>query len=376
MAKLWLTVKSMILSSSKSDMGELHAFLGKLGLLSIDGFEFRKSLGGRSALSSLYCRGDEKIVFKFLISPRNDVELERFKQEYSVLCMNSANSTRNESGFIAFDYKFIGPPTSYPLPVIRYPLTQRLSGIISFFGYAYEDGVLLSELDTSSYTHEEKILLLYRISSGLSYFNQTGYSHRDMHPDNILLLNDYRMARYHWEDNDPRVKFLDMGSCQRANIEYDWMYRIERNLDEDLVFTENNKRIVSSFMSMPPDFLSQGEKTENYDTWAFGIYAYKLFFGEYPFVANSINDLTLLRENREFGTRYKDNLNSLSVGEKLILNHILSPNGKERPSISTIVRLFSWLVQRGDEFQNPEFINRVIHNEGFDPNHDPVDNLY
>ncbi|WP_429183311.1 hypothetical protein [Aeromonas rivipollensis] len=137
------------------------------------------------------------------------------------------------------------------------------------------------------------------------------------------------------------------------------------------MFTENNKRIVSSFMSMPPDFLSQGEKTENYDTWAFGIYAYKLFFGEYPFVENSINDLTLLRENREFGTRYKDNLNSLSVGEKLILNHILSPNGKERPSISTIVRLFSWLVQRGDEFQNPEFINRVIHNEGFDPNHDP-----
>lgn len=365
-----------MLSSSNDNMEELHVFLDKLDLLNIDGFEFRKSLGGRSALSSLYFRGDEKVVFKFLISPRNEVELERFKLEYSVLSVNSANSIRHEDRVSLFEQKFTGPQTSYPLPVIRYPLTQRFSGIVSFFGYAYEDGVLLSELDTSSYTHEEKILLLYRISSGLSYFNQIGYSHRDMHPDNILLLNDYSMARFHWEDNDPRVKFLDMGSCQRDKVEYDWMYRIERDVNEDLVFMENNKRVVSSFMSMPPDFLTLGEKTENYDTWAFGIYAYNIFFGEYPFVANNINDVTLLREHRVFSTRYERNMSTLSVGEKLILNHILSPNGKERPPISTIVRLFSWLVQRGDEFQNPEFINRVIHNDGFDPNHDPVDDLY
>jgi serine/threonine protein kinase len=361
-------------------MENLRAFLGKLDLLEIDGFEYENELGGGSALSSLYSRHGEKVVFKFLISPRNPIELERFKLEFSVLEKNRANTIRTKEGFVPDPDKrhFIGPKSSYPLPNIAVPLQSRLSNQINFFAYSYEEGQLLSSVDTAHFSTDEKIFLLYRIASGLSYFNQTGYSHRDLHPENIILLDDYDMpnSNRYMALNDPRVKFLDMGNCQRTNLEDDWLYRIERNLDEDAVFQDNNKRLLASFASMPPDFLEKGEGTINYDSWSFGVLAYKILFNELPFSPQQIGDVTLLRNERKFSENYQSNLKSVTLGMQLVLNHLLSPRGEERPSIHTIVRLFSWLVDRKEDFQERNFICQVIHNNGFDPNHDPIDDIY
>lgn len=358
-------------------MKSIKFFLENLGLLKIEGFQFVKVLGGGSALSSLYIRGSEKVVFKFLISPRNKIELDRFKLEFSVLEKNRANSCHRKGGFEPDKNAFIGPETSYPLPIIKFPLTSKFSNLVNYFAYSYEDGQLLSQFDTSGYGVAEKTFLLYRLASGLSYFNQTGYSHRDLHPENILLLDGYDMplSDFYQAINDPRIKFLDMGNCQRTNLEADWLYRIDRNVNEDAVFQDNNKRILASFTSMPPDFLEKGEETKHYDTWSFGVYAYKLFFGEMPFNTKQIGDLTALRNERAFSDNYQTNLESVSLGLKLVLSHLLSPNGDERPSIDTIVRLFSWLVHRSEEFQDRRFICRVIHEGGFDPNHDPRDDF-
>ena len=74
--------------------------LERLGLLEIDGYRFKSSLGGGSALSSIYEKADEKVVFKFLIAPRNEIELERVKLEYSVLKTNIANKHRTDTGYL------------------------------------------------------------------------------------------------------------------------------------------------------------------------------------------------------------------------------------------------------------------------------------
>lgn len=359
-------------------MTEVKEFLESLGLLEINGFRFEKKLGGGSALSSLYTKGREKAVFKFLISPRNPIELERFKLEYSVLHKNKANSYRIDNVFKPDDRMFIGPESSYPLPTIKFPLASKHGSLVNYFAYAYEEGELLSDIDTSKYSIEDKIFLLYRLASGLNYFNQTGYSHRDLHPENILLIEGYTMpcsSRF-GAINDPRVKFLDMGNCQRNYTDSDWLYRVDRDLDEDAVFQDNNRRILASFVSMPPDFLEKGEDTKNYDTWSFGVYAYKLLFKEIPFNVSQIGDLTSLREDRLLADNYRTNVNSLPIGLRCILNHLLSPDGSNRPSIDAIVRLFSWLVDRNQEFQDPSFINEVIHADGFDPNYNPRDDYY
>ncbi|NNG41888.1 protein kinase [Pseudoalteromonas sp. NEC-BIFX-2020_002] len=354
-----------------------YELLSSLGLLKIDGYEFLESLGGGSALSSVYVKGNNKIVVKFLISPRNKIELERFKLEYSVLKDNKLNMDFGDNPLRDPKY-FIGPVSSYPLPKIALNLKEYHSGMVLCFGYKYEEGSLLSHISTKDYSIEEKYEFLHRIASGLSYFSQTGYVHRDLHPSNILLLDDFEMPKYDRDrtENDPRVKFLDLGNCQSEDLEMAYIYGIERAADEQLVFQDNNKRLLTSFLSMPPDFLEHGSATKNYDTWAFGIFAYNVFFGEMPFELNDIKDVTELRQQQGLPANVKSRLNELDDGPRLIMQHLLSWRGEDRPEIHSIVRLFSWLVYRSEEFTDISFIKRVIHEHGYDPNHDPLDDIY
>jgi len=359
-------------------MDDVEGVLQKLGLQEIEGYTFQEAMGGGSALTSLYKKNDELIVFKFLICPRNPIELERFKLEYSVLDKNRLNFCNCRGRVPLSESNFLGPEESYPLPKVKYPLTHAFDTLVSYFGYEFESGVLLSKLETSQYNINQKTDLLFRLASALNYFNRTGYSHRDLHPDNILLLDGHLMVNVDraGKENNPKIKFLDMGNCQRTQLESDWMYRIERDLDEDAVFEDNNRRLLSSFISMPPDFLDKGENIRNYDTWAFGIYAYQLFFNCLPSGVNDLGDVARLRDTREFSQEYKGNLSKLPIGLRLILNHLLSPKGEMRPSSDAVVRLFSWPVQRSEEFIDENFIKRVIHNDGFDPDYDPHEDYY
>lgn len=100
-----------------------YELLSSLGLLKIEGYEFLESLGGGSALSSVYVKGSNKIVVKFLISPRNKVELERFKLEYSVLKDNKLNMDFGDNPSRAPKY-FVGPESSYPLPKIALDINE------------------------------------------------------------------------------------------------------------------------------------------------------------------------------------------------------------------------------------------------------------
>ncbi|TKF41411.1 protein kinase domain-containing protein [Vibrio lentus] len=349
-----------------------HKLLEELGLLAIDQFKYEKDLGGGSATSCIYSNEQDKIVFKFLIAPRNAIEIERFKLEYSVLDKNFANwnedcSKEIRNGLIKRTSFFAGPKESYPLPEIRYPLTSFLNGSVYYFGYKYEDGTLLSKLDTTNFSYRDKVRLLHRLASALSYFNHTGYSHRDLHPDNIILLPNPIIPS--WGMNNPKVKILDMGNCQKIEEHFRVMSspKIVRNLNETLVLEDNNKRLLSSFTSMPPDFLSEGGSTHNYDSWAFGVYAYTLLCGGLPFKLTSIQDVITLSHSRQFDEQFVPEFQSLPLGLQLILKHLLSPVGKERPTIDAIVRLFLWLVEEDYRFNDEKFIKAVIHKGGDDP---------
>lgn len=288
--------------SKLDDKFSTKKFLKSLSLYRIDGYRFHKKLGGGSSLNCLYMEGERKVVIKFLIAPRNNIELERFKQEASVLEYNHINATPDFDNYYIKTSRILIPKNSYPLPVLVHKYTNMCDGLINFFSYEYQEGVLLSNLKTNSYTLEQKITLLHRIASGLNYFNRLGYEHRDIHPGNILIKDNYSMPNLdldYQKQNEPGVVFLDMGSCQKNNFYQHEAFRFERDVDEDLVFSDNNRRLLSSFVTMAPDFLQEGEKTKNYDSWSFGVYAYKLIFNEYPFDAKQIGDVNLLVNSRK-----------------------------------------------------------------------------
>lgn len=331
-------------------------FLKAFKLLNIDGYEFIRTMDGGSAQSCIYQKGTEKIVVKFLIAPRNDVELERFKLEAGVLKLNRLH-----------DLCFI-PSTSYPLPRLKIELSNK--GLVYFFAYEYCDGTLLSDLDTSKYTVDDRLKLLHRISSALNYLNLTGYSHRDLHPQNIILKENPRLMDVSSAEppdclNDPRVVFLDWGTCVKSNSIEHLHLTFNRSIDESLVTQENNKRLISSFNSMPPDFLIHGEDTINYDSYSFGIFAYSIFFNKLPYNITSIKDVSKLRKrDARLLEDMNRNLAILPEYLQLILRRLLAPNGRERVEPSAIVRIFEYTVYRKDDLLDRLHLEQLLNNGG------------
>ncbi|MEZ8276336.1 protein kinase [Vibrio cyclitrophicus] len=347
---------------------ELRNFLGQLDLLSIAGYEFERPLGGGgSSVSAIYRKSDEQVVFKFLIAPRNDTELERFKLEYSFLKKSPLNAYGNGKQF------FLGPETSYPVPTIKHPLQINKKGLINYFSYNYEEGELLSELNWSTFSFDEKVLLLHRIASALSYFSRSNYDHRDLHPENILLRQGYDMDT-NPEQPDPRVVILDLGNCQ---VQSTTRWYIRDDCDEDAVIQDNNRRLLTSFVSMPPDFLVEGKNIQNYDTWAFGIFAYNVLFDELPFEIKDISDLTKLRISAYYRSKFAKNIHTLPVSLRKILERILSLEGKNRPPLWAIVKLLYWVRIEEPKNEHPSgFIEQLLNNDGNDPRHNPIDECY
>ncbi|WP_342229371.1 protein kinase domain-containing protein [Yersinia enterocolitica] len=349
-------------------MIDFKEFLKSFELDIIEGYAFVNTMNNGSALSALYQNGSDVVVVKFLICPRNKIELERFKLEYSVLHMNKLNSLYSGDGYVLSQSAFYGPAESYPLPRIIISYKESGFGCISYFGYQYIDGVLLSEIDSTSMSINEKCYLMHRVASALNYFNHSGYSHRDLHPNNILLLPDHQMAKNDFQQNNPKIKILDMGSCQKTI--YPWSHlepEIERDVNETLVFEDNNRRLLSSFISMPPDFIEKGEDTKNYDSWAVGVYFYDLLFGEKPYNPKGIKNVTDLRVNKKFSSSFHSNLNTLDSSLKLIIKHLLEPNGEMRPTTDAIVRLL-WAYLYDDRFaRDQKYAKHIIVNGGNDP---------
>lgn len=341
---------------------ELRNFLGQLDLLCIEGYDFERPLdGGGSSASAIYRKADEQVVFKFLIAPRNDIELERFKLEHSFLTKSYLNCLGQGKQY------FSGPENSYPVPTIKLPLQIIKGGFISYFAYDFEEGELLSTLDFRMLCFDKKLLLLHRIASGLSYFSRSYYDHRDLHPENILLRQGYDMDS-NPEQPDPRVMILDLGNCQ---VQPATRTYIREDCNEDAVIQDNNRRLLTSFISMPPDFLIEGKNIKNYDTWAFGVFAYEVFFDELPFEINDISDVTKLRNKNSFPISFTQNLNSLKPSLKLIFERALSPSGHERPALWAMVKLIYWVrIEEPKGSYSTRYINELIDNNGNDPAYD------
>ncbi|GGN29286.1 MULTISPECIES: protein kinase domain-containing protein [Marinomonas] len=359
--------------------------LKKLEIDTINDFSFKKELGGGSSFTALYeNKNNDKVVFKFLIFPRNKIEIERFKFEYQSLLKNISNTDRygEDDRF----FLFRGPKTSYPVPTITHNI-KNISNKIFYFSYKYEEGELLSSIDSSKLNLNEKYEFLYRLSSAMNYFSRLGYEHRDLHPENILIKKGYTMYPFdsvghlhnkNLLDNDPRIVFLDMGMCKLQKGLGDLnRYDFSENYDENLIEDDNSKRIMASFTSMPPDFLLHGTDTVNYDSWSFGVYAYNLIFDELPFKVDSISDAyKLLMRREDLDISFTRNIGKLSTISKFTFKHLLSTKGENRPSIDSIVRLFGWINSKDTRLEDDFFVKKVIHNQGFDPEHDPLDDIY
>ena len=356
-----------------------HILLKKLGLTKLDGYEFVKPLGGGSALSSLYSDGNNVSVFKFLIAPRSDIERDRFICEYLALKENrfvKGNSVQIDL------WGSIFPKDSYPLPRVTHSL-KCIDNSIFYFGYKYEEGELLSEyIKNRKFSLDEKITLLHRIASALNYFSHLNLEHRDLHPENILVMSDPDMDS-NKEHPSPKIKILDLGysidiyGFQHMEFHNQVVEGIKLNLDA--VTEDNNKRMLASFTSMPPDFLVKGKNTMNYDSWSFGIFAYSFLFDKQLFANASLEDIYKILNGHFhplFHNEHAWPLATTNYPLYAILHSLLHTRGEKRSSLGAITKLFHWYRNESERFQERDFIKKVINNDGNDPYHDPRHDMY
>ncbi len=255
----------------------LHEFFVESKLDVISGrYELQEEVGlGKSSTSFFGVdRGTgEEIFIKLLIFPRSSLEVARFK--------NEAEFLKRHSALNSISYKYPGYIDSGELYCgkILFLITDRVRG--KLLSEWINQSLLSASLD-------EKLLIAYRVFGAAGY--NLGFSaHRDLHPDNIILL-DADVDLYS-EVPDFKTVILDWGQSY-SRMEYEYS-----ESDDDYMAVIHDgigREVTTSFYSLPPEIFKNWDNVsgecDKFDSWAMGLLLYKLLVGRDLFSFRSIGD--------------------------------------------------------------------------------------
>jgi serine/threonine protein kinase len=128
-------------------------------------------------------------------------------------------------------------------------------------------------------------------------------THRDLHPGNIILLNED--IDLHSKRPDYKTIILDWGqSYSRMHFEY------SENDSDDMVTIHNGigREITNSFYNLPPetfiDWEASGSEYNKYDSWAMGLLLYKLVTGKDLFSFKNIGEYAAAQKRIEWEVKF------------------------------------------------------------------------
>ena len=239
--------------------------LRKINLDKIEDYTLKEVLGGgKASLTLLYENNNEKIVIKMLIAPRNEFELTYFQNEAEAF-----KSLQHYNG-LCF------------VPKLKIEFQQVPNYPIYYFAIEYIDGESLSsriEKMPPPWHWRQAIELLHRIAVALGGCN-IQYVHRDIHPGNILLVENAIEFNPHDFYVDPGVRILDFG-CAKNQARY--MYYGTLN--------EDKFRHIGALTSWSPEFIFNPEAVDSkQDSWALGVLLFFLLTNTYPIPANNFGE--------------------------------------------------------------------------------------
>lgn len=246
----------------------MNPLIKKLGLEVIGEYKyFEDLLGGKAATLCKYKDDSGNVVlFKFLIAPRNDNEIEFFLNEADTL----KTLTEHQSEIKGF-------------PLLKYPLKEFREIGLYYFGFEFIEGISLRkyfEIKPLPWNWQDALKLLFFIVQSLSSISRFFITHRDLHPGNIQLHSGFDLEK-DFKDDKNNVVILDLGCSEN----YLKKYYSEVKLARDYF------RHFGALSSWSPEFLQNPNDVDvRSDIWALGSLLFNLLTNKYPITASNFGE--------------------------------------------------------------------------------------
>lgn len=326
----------------------MENLLTRLELTNIQDYSFERELGGgKASASAIYINNktSDKIVVKFLIYPRNEFELKKFQEEAKAL-EAVARSQQHLEG-------------ASSVPLLRVPFTQKENFKVFFFGMEYIKGITLQEYIEKRplpWNVQDSVSLLLRLSASLYNLGHGSYVHRDIHPRNLLVVNEgnihYSDINRKFDFSETGIKVLDFGSSR--NIMDDYF-----GIQEDDSF-----RIPGAVTSFSPELFHNPAKVYTaHDTFAIGTIFYRLLTGEYPANFNCIGDVIQAFSKDQFELEHLNKANLPHI-VKLLVKAMLHFDAAKRLSMVQVRDICTDILFSNIDKYNDEEIDVYMNNGG------------
>jgi len=309
-------------------------FFDLTGLRLIDNrFRLLEEVSGGKSSTSFFGIDEltgKSIFVKLSIFPRSELEAARFRNEARFLKERELSNEiiKKTPEFISYGELFQGK--------ILYLVTEKIEGqLLSDW--------LIKDFDNASLM--DRLLIAYRVFGAAEHFGQFTV-HHDLHPGNIILLDDE--VDLHTKTPDYKVIILDWGQSH-SKLEAGYA---EEGDDIAIIHSGMGREITTSFYNLPPetfmDWNRVGSEYNKYDSWAMGLLLYRLITGNNLFSFDNIGEFAEAMRHIEFDIEFQVNKIGKQAGSKTLilqglLYHLLRKEPRERMFIQ-IARQVLWFI--------------------------------
>ena len=189
----------------------------------------------------------------------------------------------------------------YILKVLQFHFTDDKIYIITDY---CPEGELFNEIAKKKiFSEREAAYIIYQILTAIRYCHKMRIVHRDVKPENIMIMGRERNGLL-------RVKLIDFGTAK--------------------LFVEGykNKALVGSAYYIAPEVI-RGKYDESCDLWSIGVIMYILLTGKPPFNGEEDDDILRAISIGQYDTN-TERYSKLSLQAKDLIKRLLTFNPNER----------------------------------------------